>query len=155
MASPEGGCINPHDKYPGFSPSLDGLNPGEPLHDFFLPTVQVMDTQYPGLLRAFKFGFSCVEFARLTVELFGGPNCARIYWVSKTASEDWTDDFIDHAFVVPVNAPLESQPFNCMGEEGWTVEQVLKEGEDMTDEELAIGWEVYTIPEEDKNIPEL
>mgnify|MGYP001558850056 FL=1 len=95
----------------------------------------------PGLSqRYYEEGLGCEGYARLITSELGGPKKARIYRIESVYPGDSPQDAVSHAYVVPENANPRDLAFNNEGPDLKTVEEVLKQGTDVTDEIFSTPW---------------
>ena len=118
------------------SPTLSGNIKGEPLFNYF------RDRLPPGLRpEVYEHGLGCDGFARLISSELGGPKKARIYSIERVEPGDRPQDAVKHTYVIPENASPRDLAFNNWGPDLKTVEQVLKQGTDVTDEIFSTPWD--------------
>jgi len=116
------------------SPTLSGNIKGEPLFDYF------KDKLPPGLSpKVYEQGLGCDGYARLITSELGGPKRARIYVIEQPMPSDPKEVF-RHTYVIPEKANPRDLAFNNWGPEMKTVEEVLKQGTDVTDEIFSTAW---------------
>ena len=117
------------------SPTLSGNIVGEPLFDYF------KDKLPQGLSpQVYEQGLGCDGFSRLISSELGGPKKARIYVIEQTMPSDPNEVF-RHSYVIPENANPRDLAFNNWEPDMKTVEEVLEQGTDVTDEIFSTPWD--------------
>ena len=109
-----------------------------------LPSGEIRDLLLGVKVRPFGVkSFSCLDYARLILEEFGGPDQARIYWLEN--DERGTG----HAFVVPNELLPRQSAFNSFLRKSYkesilgphTAGFLRRNAEDVTEEVLVYKWE--------------
>lgn len=118
------------------SPTLSGNIKGEPLFDYF------KDKLPPGLSpKVYEQSLGCDGFSRLISSELGGPKRARIYRIERVLPGYRLEDAISHTYVIPENANPRDLAFNNSEPDMKTVEEVLRQGTDVTDEIFSTPWD--------------
>ncbi|GEM_PF-5637653 len=117
------------------TPTLSGNVPGTPLFDFF------NDRLPPDLPQeVYDYGLSCQGYARLILEQLGGPTQARVFLLYGKGEGKARQN--GHVYVIGNTQLPEEVAYNSdMPEWTFTVDEVRKRGEDITDITLNEPWE--------------